>query len=389
MARNWSFTRDEIPLKALPSGHRLSAPVFRLQGPGPLKCYIQANNHGGEIAGNGAIFALLEQLQSYDIYGTIVIVPHCNPVSLNTRIDDSQIGVYDAATGQNWNRLFQLPVSRGPSEWQLDVRLFAAGHRGDSWPEIKSAYRRGIGAALERLRSSASVRGLDYRTHFALALQGLSMDADFVLDLHTGDIAPRYLYAPEYARTSAPWFHIPHVLFMQNEFGGSFDEVNFCPWWTLLEEMRALGRADIDLDVEAYTVELGSLETIRAEDMEKDALRILNYLRHKGMVAGAAQPPGEPLYACRIQDYLSYCAPASGLAVIDIPPGTHLAAGQELGYILSMRNLKNMDHLEEAQTPLYVQEDGILITRFRSPIVFEGQVLFKCMTRISRLEVSR
>lgn len=389
MSRNWTFTREEIALKTLPSGHRLTAPVFRLAGRGNLKCYIQANNHGGEIAGNGAIFALLKKCQSYDIYGTITIVPHCNPVSLNTRIDDSQIGVYDSATGQNWNRLFQIPVSRGPSAWQLDAAAFAGEHRDDSWTHIKNAYRDQIGAALQRLRLSGAARGMDYRTSFALELQGLSYDADFVLDLHTGDIAPRYLYAPDYARRSAPAFQIPHILFMQNEFGGAFDEVNFCPWWTLAEELRALGRTDIELDVEAYTVELGSLETIGPEDMDKDADRILNYLRSKGMISGEPAPAREPLYACRTQDYLTYYAPASGLTVIDVPPGAHLKAGQPIGYILSLSNLKDVDHPEDAQTPLHVQEDAILITRYRSPIVFKGQALFKVMTQYSAVEVYR
>jgi predicted deacylase len=229
---------------------------------------------------------------------------------------------------------------------------------------------------------------MDYRTLFALKLQGLSFDADFVLDLHTGDLAPHYLYAPEYAWKSAPYFHIPHILLMQNQFAGAFDEVNFCAWWTLVEELKALGRTDIHPDVEAYTVELGSLEIIRPEEMERDADRILNFLRHKGMVSGEAKPPAETLYACHIQDYLSYCAPASGLAVIDLAPGAHLKAGQQLGYILTMRNYRSMDHPEQALTPVLVREDGILITRSRSPIVFEGQVLFKCMTRFSSLEVS-
>ncbi len=50
-----------------------------------------------------------KDLDSYDIYGTKVIVPHCNPISLNNQIDHEQHGVYDAATGQNWNRLFKVP----------------------------------------------------------------------------------------------------------------------------------------------------------------------------------------------------------------------------------------------------------------------------------------
>lgn len=384
---NWMFTREEVPLRILPSGHMLTAPLFRLQAAGKKKCYIQANTHGGEIAGNGAIFALIQKLISYDINGTMIIVPHCNPVSLNNQIDHEQQGVYDAATGQNWNRLFKLPADLDGTEWRVNIREFARSHAQASWDEIKVEFRREIAWALERLRESASTRGLEYSTHVALQFQSLSFDTDIVLDLHTGDLAPRYLYAPEYALKSAPYFRIPHVLAMKNEFAGAFDEVNFCPWWTLWGELKALGRTDIQLDIESYTVELGSLERIDPADMEEDAERILNYLKFRGMVSGEAVKPTEPVYCCNMEDYLSYVSPASGLAVIAHPPGAMLKAGDQIGYILTMRNFHQLDRPEQAQTPIILQEDGILITRKVSPSVFDGQVLFKMMTNYRTLEI--
>lgn len=369
----------------LPSGHRLTAPVLRLQGTGSRKCYIQANNHGGEIAGNGAIFSLLRKLPSYDIYGTIIIVPHCNPVSLNTQIDDAQVGVYDASTGQNWNRLFQLPVASTSLDWRIDLHSFAAKHREASWEDIKASFRSEIRQSLNRLENDSSIRGMDYRTHFALQLQRLSCDADYVLDLHTGDIAPRYLYAPSYALPSAVYFHIPHVLSMPNRFGGSFDEVNFCPWWMLIEELQAAGRTDIQLDVESYTVELGSIEAIDTTEMERDAERILNYLKHKKVISGNAIPPQEPIHCCDMKDYVTYYSPISGLAIISHAPGAFLKKDQKAGQILSMKNFHDPENPDQAITPLIVKEDGILITRRRSPIVFEGQELFKTMTNIKRI----
>jgi len=264
--------------------------------------------------------------------------------------------------------------------WRLDVRDFARKRSDQSWEEIKTAYRNEIGGALQRWRNVSSARGMDYRTHFALQLQSLSYDADFVLDLHTGDTAPLYLYAPEYALKSAIYFGIPHVLAMGYDFGGSFDEVNYYPWLLLQKELASLGR-NIDLDVEAYTVELGSLVTIQPDAMERDGNRILNYLQHKGLVSGEPSKPSETIYCSNISDYLAYCSPASGLAVIHHPPGSKFVSGQQIGYILTMRNFQNIERPEEAQTPLRVNEDGILITRRLSPIVFEGEVLFKLMTR--------
>src|SRR5207244_8183606 len=104
------------------------------------------------------------------------------------------------------------------------------------------------------------------------------------------------------------------------------DEVNFSPWMTLLEELASLGRADVSLDVESYTVELGSLERINPQEMIEDARRILNYLQHKKMVSGEPSLPQEQIYCCTMEDYISYVSPASGLAVIDHPPGTKFNA---------------------------------------------------------------
>jgi predicted deacylase len=359
--------------------------LLRLQGQGNLKCYIQANTHGGEIAGNGAIFSLLKKLPSYDIHGTIIIVPHCNPVSINMQIDDAQIGVYDAATGQNWNRMFQIPAATTSLDWRIDLAAFVGQHREDSWDRIKAAFRSEIKAALNRLEESSSVRGMDYRVHFALQLQKLSYDADFVMDLHTGDLAPRYLYSPAYALSSAIYFQIPNVLSMPNHFGGAFDEVNFCPWWMLLEELHAAGRTDIQLDVESYTVELGSLLSIDFDNMEKDAERILNYLKHKKMISGNAVLPKEPIYCSDMKDYVSYCAPASGLLIFPHQPGAFMKKGEIAGEILTMKNFEEIEKPERALTPIPLLEDGILITRRCSPIVYEGQELFKTMTHYKRI----
>jgi predicted deacylase len=226
---------------------------------------------------------------------------------------------------------------------------------------------------------------MDYRTHFALQLQRLSFDADFVLDLHTGDTAPRYLYAPAYALKSAIYFDIPHVLSMHNHFGGAFDEVNFCAWWMLLDALQAAGRNDIQLDVESYTVELGSLVTIDRSEMDRDADRILNYLRHMKMISGDPLLPSGPIQCCATKDYIAYFAPASGLLIFPHEPGTLLKKGQTAGHVLTMRNFRNIDQPDEAITPVIMLEDGILITRRCSPIVFEGQELFKIMTNFKRI----
>ncbi len=103
------------------------------------------------------------------------------------------------------------------------------------------------------------------------------------------------------------------------------------------------------------------------------------------MISGNPVPPQEPIYSCDMEDYVSYCAPISGLAIISHPPGTFLKKDQMAGQILTMKNFHDPENPDQAMTPLIVIEDGILITRRRSPIVFEGQELFKMMTNFKRI----
>ena len=153
----------------------------------------------------------------------------------------------------------------------------------------------------------------------------------------------------------------------------------------LWEGLQAAGRTDIELDVESYTVELGSIEAIDPMEMDRDADRILNYLKHKKMISGDASLPSEAIQCCDMKDYITYFAPTSGLVIFPHEPGALLKKGQTVGQVLTMRNFHDIDKPDEAITPILMREDGILITRRCSPIVFEGQELFKIMTNFKRI----
>src|SRR5512142_666071 len=100
---NWE--RREIVLRTTPTGHALTAPVFVCRGRNehPL-AYLQANVHGAELQGNAAILALFDLLEKENPRGTLVLVPRVNPVGANQQFGDWVPGVYDVATGQNFNR---------------------------------------------------------------------------------------------------------------------------------------------------------------------------------------------------------------------------------------------------------------------------------------------
>lgn len=381
-------TRHDIPQKLLPTGHQLSTPMLVVEGdrPGP-KVYIQSGNHGGELAGHGAIWELCRLLRDETIAGTIHLLPMVNPVSVGQRVGDWQVGVYDLGSGSNWNRVFKLLTKidgRDPSDPRVDVSAFASRFLGSPWDEVRLAFKAELRSAVAGLRDSLSSHGLDHRDAFALSLQEVACDADLVLDLHTGDVAPRYLYVPPWCPDEMAALDIAHILVLDERFAGAMDEATICPWLMLQAAFRDLGRA-VAIDVQGYTVELGSLETLERDSMRSDAGRIVNFLRAHGVLPDRPRADAAiERRACAIGDYLSYVAPDSGLAVFEKGPGERVSAGDVVCRILSPGRLVDLD-VGAAETPVVAAEDGILVTRAKSPVVHRGLVLFKLMTRVQSI----
>src|ERR1035438_3418316 len=95
----------EIVLRTSAVGQAMTAPVFWCHGrnPRPL-AYIQANVHGAELQGNAAILALFDLLEKEPPRGSLILVPRVNPVAANQQVGDYVSGVFDLASGVNFNR---------------------------------------------------------------------------------------------------------------------------------------------------------------------------------------------------------------------------------------------------------------------------------------------
>ena len=194
------WERRDVTVRTNATGHELTAPVFVARGrqERPL-AYVQANVHGGELQGNAAILALFELLEREPLRGTVILVPRVNPVSANQQVGDYVAGVYDFLTGNNFNRgyLYLTGPSRSASAaCYVDVDSFATAHQSSPVGEIREGFRESLKAALDAIEKETLAWGADSRLEFALAIQRMAVEADLVLDLHTGDRAPRYLYVP-------------------------------------------------------------------------------------------------------------------------------------------------------------------------------------------------
>lgn len=380
-----TLTSETIEISSLPSGDSMTTQVIRVIGAPGKKVYAQANNHGGELAGNLAILELLRLLKDEEVHGELVLVPHVNPISLAQVAGGTRQGVYHDVTGLNFNRQFRL-LAGGEDSWCVDLPSFAQDHMKSSPDEIVDDFRKALRDALNLFRDQASAYGLSWRDRFAFELQSRSFDADFFLDLHTGDVAPRYLYAFRGELSSARYLNSPHTLIMEDDkFGGSADEAHYVPWTMLKKEFERLGRS-ISLPVESYTVELGMIDTIDLQDARRDGENIANYLRYHGVLSGTASLSPIARHACSISDYRLYTAPASGLALFRKEPGEQVRSGEIVAEIYSMRAITSFDSLQGVTTPVVAKSDGVLVTCRRRPVVTAGSDLFKLMTNVHEVD---
>lgn len=367
------ISQEDILVGEIANGLPLTIPVYRLQGNSKAKSvYIQANMHGAEVQGNAVIYQLLEELKNLDIQGDITLVPYANPIGCNQKSGEFTLGRFDPITGVNWNRIYH----HNP---KLSQDLAKAHSQYDD-TSLKATFKQALIDDIDQ-QLQGKAHQLTTGKRIALNLQRLAHYADIILDLHTGPISAEHLYCPEYAKSSARYFNIPHTVLIPNEFSGAMDEANFCPWWQLSAQLAEQGRA-FPVAVEAFTVELGSQEKIDLSAAKNSAHGILNYLQHQGVIAPATFcTQSMARYACWLKDYRAYYAPMGGMVEYLAKPNQHIKAGEPIANILRMER-----YLSE--TPLHTlraEQDSIAILHFASASVNQGTELFKFFTHYFEL----
>jgi predicted deacylase len=377
-----TFKKHIMHVGEMASGAKLTVPVysFENQSSGSPSCiennvpnvYIQANMHGAEVQGNAVIFQLLELLKNCDIRSNITLVPYANPVACNHKNGEYTLGRFDPITGVNWNRMYHFD--------EAVIAPFAQQRIDDCEEEISASFQQLLLDQIEQ-KLDHNIWGITTGQRIAYQLQHMAHQADLVLDLHTGPISSKHLYCPEYAKESANYFDIPHTIFIPNDFDGAMDESTFCPWWNLQQAYKKLGRNFVMGEgvfaKESFTVELGSQEQIDLAVAHKDALGILSYLQHKGVIGNSNeqdfQPQDMTRYACYLKDYKALYSPMGGMIDYLAEFGKPLPAGEPLARILRMDNYGDGDPLHN----ICLDKQVIPILHFASASVNQGTELYK------------
>lgn len=357
------------------TGTDITVPVIKIQGQGAgPSVYIQANIHGAEVQGNGVIHQLLEAFKRQPPLGDVTLVPMANPLGINQKSGEFTLGRFDPITGENWNRQYHFDAAI--------IDELVNHHFDASETELASRLREAIAAQIDD--KLASPFGVKSGQHLALRLQKMALEADIVLDLHTGPISARHLYVPAYAIEDAPYFGIGLNIIIPSDFAGALDEASFSPWWQLSEAMQKQGRK-LPVMVDAFTLELGSQEKLDMNAAKLDAQGIVNYLSHRGVLAESAYQASDSeteLHACLLKDYRAVYSPYGGQIEYLAALGQPVAAGEPLAQIWHFDALGTTQHVGRELT---LPEAVIPVLHFASASVRQGTELYKVLTNTFRL----
>ena len=368
-----TMQRRDYPLlsPSLGATHQLTSFHFGHAESGE-KVYIQASLHADELPGMLVAWHLKSALKKLEaaghVRGEIVLVPQANPIGHDQTLLGQQLGRFELASGENFNRSYP----------ELATKIY---------PRIKPQLSRDSqsNTRLIRIALREAAHEMTVRTELSSLRQQLmclAVDADVVLDLHCDFKAALHVY------TGTPLWESCEPLarylgssaqFLCTQAGGDpFDEACCRPWW----ELQALAGADglkapIELGCLAVTVELRGQADVNHAIARQDAEAILDFLRHRGVIADRAAPPQPELKypATPLSGSENLRTPHAGVVVFLVEPGTVVEAGQPVVEVI--------DPLSDCATVLSSQYGGMLYAVENRHYATSGMWLAKVATRTS------
>lgn len=292
------------------------------------KIYIQASLHADELPGMLVAHHLRRRFAELEadgkIVGEIVVVPVANPVGLSQTLLHSQVGRFEMASGENFNRHY--PAMYPAIADNVEPKLGA---------DAEANARVVREAMLAHLDALTSVTELESMRR---VLMRLSCDADVVLDLHCDADAVLHLY------TGTPlWqqceplarFMGAYATLLATESGDNpFDEACSQTWWQLAEHFK--GRFPIPMACLSVTVELRSQTDVSHTLAMQDAENIIAFLGHRGVIAGVVSALPDLKYpATPLAGSEAIASPVSGVVAFLKKPGDWIQAGDALAEVIN------------------------------------------------------
>jgi predicted deacylase len=396
-----------IQLPVMTPGTARSIPWLRFGRKGARpKAYLQAAIHANEMPGTMALHHLMPMLAAADqegrLRGEVVVVPAVNPIGHAQLVGNQHLGRYHLLSYENFNRNWidlapavaerlgtllspqpstEVSGAHSNSE-QAAIAPKQRGARGGSRPSGDDLVRLIRQTALEVLAAMPTLQEL--RT-LRVEVQKLSIDADFVLDLHCDINAAMHLFMNGRDFPEGPATRNGAAYALAADLGSkatlynepypaalTFSGVHGALWARLAERFPAL---EIPQACMACTVEMRGQHDVSHEQGRSDALNLLRWLTRQGIVDGdPGSLPKLSVAASPMEGMdVGYC-PGTGFLAYHVRPGTRVREGQAICDVINPADPGG----ESARTPVVARTDGVLFSRrLDGSLAWPGMVLFR------------
>ncbi|MCF8208833.1 MAG: succinylglutamate desuccinylase/aspartoacylase family protein [Rhodoferax sp.] len=333
------------------------------------KVYLQAAIHANEMPGTMALHHLMPQLLAAEeqglIDGEIIVVPTVNPIGQAQLVGNSHAGRYNLLSYENFNRNW-LALSDTVAE------RVGASLGSDADTNVKRI-RKAARQALSEMQPVNELQTL------RVEVMKLSIDADYVLDLHCDIHAALHLFTSQCDWANGAIRELAADLgakasLCNEPFATSltFSGVHSSLWGRLRERYS---QAAIPQACMSVTVEMRSQFDVSDALGASDAKNLMRWLVRRGVIKGRAQ---------RLPPLLSPPMPMSGMdvgysqgtgfLVFHEKPGALVKKGQAICDVIDPAN----PHGPQARTSYLSQTDGVLFScRLDGYLSWPGQVMYR------------
>lgn len=359
------MTPQTLTLMAATPGLQHTLTVLRFGTPGGPVATIQAALHADEVPALLVAQALRRQLTALEAAGQLIgevrLVPYANPIGLAQEVLARGQGRFDLRDGLNFNR--------GYADLAEAAATALTGRLGDDAQANVRLARAALREAAAALVVQTPVQDLKRQ------LLHLAIDADVVLDLHCDGEAVLHLYAhtlqADLAQELGALLGAQAVLLAEESGDSPFDEACSRPGPALQKHFPT---HPLPLPCFSTTVELrGEADTDHAL-AEADASALIQFLRRRGIVAGASGPlPAPRCEPTPLAASEPVTAPCAGVVVFRAQPGDHIAVGQTVADIVDIDTGEVL--------PVRAQSAGVLYARINTRWAVPGTRLAKIAGR--------
>lgn len=328
--------------------------------------YLQAALHADEWPGLLVLQHLMQQLQDLDAQGRVLksirVVPYANPIGMSQNVFGYVTGRFDLVGTGNFNRNF-------PDFSEAVVEAVTPALADD--PEAnRTAVMKAIRESLDGWYPE------DESACLKKCLMELSVGARVILDLHCDDRTNAHLYASksqlEEAIMLAKTLHIDTVLLEDTVGPVAFDGTHLRVWQTVQDRFPHAGLADACF---AATVEYRGQIDVADGLAQQDALNLLDYLTHLGVVDGTLRGEGLPrdqVHCLPLEAVDVLKAPVAGLVMFSVELLESVKEGQKVAEILLIDADKPNQRI-----PVHARTDGYMMGLSHRRLVRPGDQIGK------------